>query len=147
MPMATQKSYERPLSAAGFLWALPDTLVGAGLALLSASSWQFVDGLALCYGDRGLAHFLLKRRGFAAMTLGRVVVAVEPLQRAVWMHEMQHARQAEQWGIGYIPAYLINQLRTGYANNPFELDAVRVEREFVAERPQDKDKPVGAQRV
>ena len=49
------KSYERPLTLWGLLWALPVTLVGILVALLSLSSWGLKDGMMVCKGNRGLA--------------------------------------------------------------------------------------------
>ena len=85
---------------------------------------------------------LLTRRGFTAITLGRVVTTVAPLNLSLWMHEIEHARQAEFWGPFYVPAYLYNQARHGYNDNPFETAAVRVAEEFRADHPQEADSPV-----
>ncbi len=73
------------------------------------------------------------------MTLGRVVLATKRLSMSLWMHELEHARQAERWGLFYIPAYLVLQLRYGYWKNPFENAARKVEEEFKADRPQEAD--------
>lgn len=135
------KSYERPLTIWGLIWGLLNTLIGVLFALLSASAWSFRDGMLVCKGDRGFAHIFLGKRGFAAMTLGRVVLVVQSLGRATWMHELEHARQAERWGIAYLPAYLLYSLRHGYAKNPFETSAVAVENEFQADHPDTADEP------
>ena len=97
------------------------------------------EGILLCEGDRGLAHFLLTRRGFTAITLGRVVTTVAPLSLSLWMHEIEHTRQAEFWGPFYVPVYLYKQARHGYNNNPFETAAVLVAEEFRTDHPQEAD--------
>jgi len=131
------KSYEKPLTLWGLLWALPVTLAGILVALLSLSSWGLKDGMIVCRGNRGLAWLFLGRGGFAGMTLGRVVLVVRPLSRALWMHEMEHARQAERWGLLFLPAYLVRHLRYGYDGNPFERDAIGVAAEFEADYPEE----------
>ncbi|MFQ5861198.1 MAG: hypothetical protein ACE5IG_06585 [Dehalococcoidia bacterium] len=138
-----RKRYEQPLTLHGFLWSLPNTLLGLLLALLSLARPQLIEAcpersrgrMLLCTGDRGLAHLLLARRSFSALTLGRVVTAVGPLSHETWVHEVEHARQAELWGIFLLPAYLAYHLLYGYKRNPFEVAAVRVAESFRADHP------------
>ena len=129
------KSYQKPLTLVGFLWSLPVTLVGVLAALLSAPTFRFHDGMVVCRSNRGLAHLLLNRRGFAAITLGRILIATKDLSHHLWNHEIEHARQAQVWGILYIPTYLVLQARHGYRQNPFEVSAREVADQFKSDNP------------
>jgi hypothetical protein len=74
--------------------------------------------------DGGLARFL-RWRGFAAITLGHVIVTNRPLSDEILAHELAHVAQAERWGPLYYPAYLLGSV-LGYRRNPFERAAFRV---------------------
>jgi hypothetical protein len=111
------------LTALGAVWGLPNTLIGLGFALLSGALPRHKDGLLLAESNRGLAYLFLTRRGFGAITFGRVVVSAIPLTPALLMHESHHARQYEVLGWCYLPIYLFLQARHGYANNPLEQEA------------------------
>ena len=66
----------------------------------------------------GLARFL-RWRGFAAITLGHVIVTNRRLNDGLLAHELEHVAQHERWGPLYYPAYLLGSVR-GYRRNPFE---------------------------
>jgi hypothetical protein len=73
--------------------------------------------------DRGLAHLVLTRRHYAAITLGHVIVfAFEPTE-TLWRHELQHVKQYERFGLAFLPLYLWLYVRHGYAAHPLERDA------------------------
>ena len=72
----------------------------------------------------GLARFL-RWRGFAAITLGHVIVANRPLSDGLLAHELEHVAQHERWGPLYYPAYLAASV-LGYKRNPFERAATRL---------------------
>ncbi len=129
------KEYERPLTLWGFLWSLPVTLVGIAAVLLSLPSLRSKEGMVICRSNRGLAYLLLTRRGFAAITLGRILIVTNDLSLHLWHHEVEHARQAQRWGVFFIPLYLINQARYGYRSNPFEVAARRIADGFKADNP------------
>ena len=64
------------------------------------------------------------------MALGHVVVALDRCDlEAHWAHELEHVRQAEKWGLIFIPAYLLASAwaflrgRHYYTDNWFEKDA------------------------
>jgi hypothetical protein len=71
------------------------------------------------------------RGGASAMALGHVVVARNAgcLERTR-AHERAHVRQAERWGVLFVPAYFVSSvvaaMRGGhyYRDNRFERDAV-----------------------
>ena len=137
-----KKRYNQSLTLWGFLWGLPVTLVGVAAALLSVPSLQLRGGMIMCKSTKGLAYILLARRGVAAITLGRILIVTHDLSPHLWHHEIEHARQAERWGILLIPLYLINQARFGYRQNPFEVAAREVEDEFKANSPNVADQLV-----
>jgi hypothetical protein len=102
---------------------LPDTLVGLGFALLSLSVPRPRNGLLVAAANRGLAHVFLTRRGFGAITFGRVVVCAAPITPRLLMHESHHTRQYEVLGVCFLPIYLFLHARRGYAANPLEREA------------------------
>src|ERR1700737_4085920 len=113
----------RHLTLLGALWSLPNTLLGLGFAVLSGAAPRRRDGLLVPHSNRGLPHLCLPRRGFGAITLGRVVVSAIPLTPHLLMHESHHARQYEILGPFFLPVYLWLHARYGYAANPLEVEA------------------------
>src|SRR5579871_4546009 len=89
----------RHLTTLGLLWSLPNSAVGLGFAVLSLSIPRLQHGLLIAESDRGLAHLFLTRRGFGAITFGRVVVSATPLTPRLLMHESHHTRQYEVLGL------------------------------------------------
>ncbi len=114
----------RHLTWIGAIWGLPDTLVGLGFAALSAAVPRPSRGLLVAVTDRGLAHRFLTRRGFGAITFGRVVISTTSLGEQTRMHEEHHARQYEVLGPFFLPIYLWLHARQGYADNALEREAV-----------------------
>ena len=125
----------KPLGAAGYLWALPNSLLGlaAGLLMLAAGGRARVIEGALEFGGGAIGRALIDRQPpfrFRAMTLGHVIVgaSAEDLD-AARPHEQVHVRQYERWGPFFLPAYLLScawQLacgRSGYRDNYFERQA------------------------
>jgi Domain of unknown function (DUF4157) len=115
----------------GYLWAGPNSLVGLAGGLSTRSRpvrWRGV----LLFEDAsgGLARFL-RWRGFAAITLGHVIVANRPLDDRLLAHELEHVAQHERWGPLYYPAYLLGSV-LGYRRNPFERAASRAAAAIVA---------------
>ena len=117
--MVTVGCGTRHLSLLGAAWSLPNTLIGLGFALLSAVIPTLCDGLLVAHSNRGLAYLFLTRRGFGAITFGRVVVSAIPLTPRLLMHESHHARQYEKLGPFFLPVYLWLHARHGYAANPW----------------------------
>ena len=113
----------RHLTWLGAIWTLPNTLIGLGFAALSGSLPRFRDGLLIAESNRGLAYLFLTRRGFGAITFGRVVVSAIPITPRLLVHESHHSRQYETLGPFYLPVYLWLHARRGYRANPLELEA------------------------
>jgi hypothetical protein len=81
------------------------------------------DGLLVGVSNRGAAYAFLTRRGFGAITFGRVVVSAVPLTPRLLLHESHHARQYEVLGPFFLPIYVWLHARHGYTANPLECEA------------------------
>lgn len=124
-----------------YAWASPTSLLGllcASLLLVTGAGARTVDGVLEVSGG-WLASKLTHLSGFSALTLGHVVLghSAECLQR-LRVHEHVHVRQAERWGLFFVPAYLLAgwwqwmRGRHVYDDNPFEREAFAAESEQCA---------------
>mgnify|MGYP005848994185 CR=1 FL=1 len=116
----------------GLVWGLPNTLLGLAFAGLSLTSVRYARGVLVAESTRGLARVFLSRRGYSAITLGRVMITTVPLTPALWVHELTHLEQSERWGLLFLPAYLYWYFRAGYHDNPFERAAVERAQAFLS---------------
>lgn len=105
---------------AGYLWAAPLTAAGVLLGALSRTRPEVRDGVLLFSEARGLGGRMLRWRGFAAATLGHVIITARKPSERLLRHELVHVRQAERLGPVFVPLYLAGLLRYGYRRNPFE---------------------------
>ncbi len=121
--MVTVGCGRRHLSRLGAVWSLPNSLIGVGFAALSGALPRPCQGLLVAQANAGLAYLFLTRRGFGAITFGRVVVSAVPLTPRLLAHETHHVRQYEVLGPFFLPIYLWLQARHGYARNPLEREA------------------------
>lgn len=126
--MPSRRHLVRPLA---YAWAAPTTLVGlaAGLLTLCTGGRVHCQRGALEFHG-GFSRWFGQRVGFAAMTLGHVIIGQDVhCLDACRDHEQAHVRQVERWGIAFIPAYLLAsawawaQGRHYYLDNWFERDA------------------------
>jgi hypothetical protein len=119
-----------------YLWALPTTLIGLLLALLTKlSGGKVVVHTGVLEAHGGVGAWLLRHAtplpgGAAAITLGHVVLAVDPFALDFTRdHERVHVAQCERWGPLFIPAYGIASLvalargKHFYRDNAFEVQA------------------------
>ncbi|HEV3164463.1 MAG TPA: hypothetical protein VGZ22_10595 [Isosphaeraceae bacterium] len=116
-----------------YAWAAPTTLFGlaAGvLTLCTGGRVQCRRGALEFHG--GFSRWFAHNRGFAAMTLGHVIIGRDPhCLDSCRDHEQAHVRQVERWGVAFIPAYLIAsgwawaRGHHYYLDNYFERDARR----------------------
>jgi hypothetical protein len=113
----------RHLTWLGAIWSAPNTLIGVLFALASLTLPRPRAGLLVAESRLGLAYLFLTRRGFGAITFGRVVISAIPLTPRLLVHESHHTRQYEVLGPFFIPIYLYLQARHGYAANPLEQEA------------------------
>ena len=114
----------------GYVWAAANTLVGlAGAATVRArpARWR---GVLLLEEARGGVAWVLDRRGFAAITLGHVIITNRRASDRLLAHELEHVAQHERWGLAFYPAYLLASM-AGYRRNPFERAAERRARTLV----------------
>ena len=109
----------------GLAWSLPNTLIGIGFALLSLAVPRPRAGVLVACSNRGLAYLFLTRRGFGAITFGRVVTSSIPVTPRLLVHETHHTRQYEVLGVFFLPIYLWLHARKGYPDNPLEREAER----------------------
>jgi hypothetical protein len=121
-----------------YLWAGPYTVLGlllGGIAVLFGARMERHRGVVEVSGGRigGVLAKLPPVLGFAAMTLGHVILAVDRSSLAqLRLHEHVHVRQYERWGPFFLPAYLLSSLlqllrgRHPYRENHFERQAYAV---------------------
>ena len=82
----------------GFLWTLPNTLLGLVLGVFTFQMPRLDHGVVIFdRAPRGLTA-LLPRLGRTAMTIGFVIVSARPLEGRLLAHERQHVRQYLVWG-------------------------------------------------
>jgi len=109
----------------GFIWTLPNTLLGLGVGALTFQRPRPAEG-ALIFDrtPRGVTA-LLPRANRAAMTIGFVIVSARPVKGTLLAHERHHIRQYCAWGPLFIPVYLVLAIPYGYRRHPMELRAQR----------------------
>jgi hypothetical protein len=123
----------RVVRALAYTWAAPTTLVGltaGALTLATGGRVQRRCGTLEFHG--GFSRWFGVKYGFAAMTLGHVIIGRDAdCLDCCRDHEQAHVRQAERWGGAFIPAYLLASLwawsrgEDYYLDNWFERDARR----------------------
>ena len=122
--------------APALIWAVPTTLVGLlllGLAVMTGGRASLVDGVLEAHGGWlrwALTRLPVGRGGAAAVTLGHVVLGIDPAALALTRaHERVHVAQCQRWGPFFLPAYAMASLwallRGGdaYRDNRFEREA------------------------
>ena len=135
------------LTSIRVIWALPWTMFGVILgicALLTGGRVGFSRGVVEFCG--GSASRILRLSPFlkepAAVTFGHTILARsrEDLENTR-EHELVHVRQYEQWGIFFIPVYLLwsgwlwIRGKHPYLDNPFEQEAYGLRSEFGIQAP------------
>ena len=110
----------------GFVWTLPNTVLGTIIGLLTFQIPRVSSGVLLFdRGPRGVSS-ILSRLGRTAMTVGFVVVGTERIDGELLRHELVHVGQYRRWGPLFLPVYGALYLRFGYDRHPFELAASKV---------------------
>ena len=111
----------------GFVWTLPNTILGLLLGLFTFQRPRLRHGLVTFDRvSRGLTR-ALPRMGRTAMTVGFVVLSAVPLEGRLLAHERHHVRQYMAWGPLFIPVYFLLAIPYGYRRHPMELSAIRAE--------------------
>jgi hypothetical protein len=113
----------RHFTTLGLLWSLPNSLLGIGFALLSLTLPRPESGVLVARSNRGLAYLFLTRRGFGAITFGRVIISAIEVTPHLLVHETHHSRQYEVLGPFFLVWYLALHFLRGYSKNPLELEA------------------------
>jgi hypothetical protein len=60
-----------------------------------------------------------------AMTVGFVIVGMEPIEGRLLVHERHHIRQSMIFGPMFVPVYLVLAIPYGYRRHPMERAARR----------------------
>lgn len=139
---AVERSLKTALTCLVYVWALPTTAVGLLFVLptlLTGGRGKNVEGVLELHGGIVrwmLTHLVPLPGGVSALTLGHVVLARdEECHERTRIHERVHVRQAERWGLFFLPAYLscsawmLLRGKHPYRDNPFEVEAFRLEAE------------------
>jgi hypothetical protein len=113
------------LTVIGFVWTLPNTVIGLVLGLLTFQAPRLHGGaLVFDRAPRGLTR-AMRAMNRAAMTVGFVIVSGVPVEGRLLLHERHHIRQSMQWGPLFIPIYLLLAVPYGYRRHPMERAARR----------------------
>lgn len=102
------------------VWAAPLSVLGVALAAASGAVPRRRSDVWVAAPARGLFGVAFQRRGFAACTLGHVVVAAHEPSDALLRHERVHTRHSERLGPLTAPAYLGLMAVYGYTRHPLE---------------------------
>ena len=118
------------LEGLGFVWAMPNTLLGLVVGALTFQAPR-IHGGAIVFdrGPRGVTR-LLRAMNRTAMTLGCVIVSAAPVEGRLLAHERHHIRQSMLWGPLFVPVYLALAIPFGYRRHPMERAARRAEGEI-----------------
>jgi hypothetical protein len=109
----------------GFVWTLPNTLLGLALGLFTFQAPRLEQGVVIFDRQpRGLT-WLMPRLGRSAMTVGYVILSAKPLVGRLLAHERHHVRQYGAWGPLFIPVYFALAIPFGYRRHPMERAAQR----------------------
>jgi hypothetical protein len=108
------------LEGLGFVWAMPNTLLGLVVGALTFQTPR-IHGGAIVFdrGPRGVT-WLLRAMNRTAMTLGFVIVSGAPVEGRLLAHERHHVRQSMLWGPLFVPVYLALAIPFGYRRHPME---------------------------
>ncbi len=122
------------LEGLGFVWAMPNTLLGLVVGALTFQTPR-IHGGAIVFdrGPRGVT-WLLRAMNRTAMTLGFVIVSAAPVEGRLLAHERHHVRQSMLWGPLFVPVYLALTIPFGYKRHPMERAARRAADEIQAGR-------------
>jgi len=113
------------LTALGFVWTLPNTVLGLLLGLLTFQRPRVrVGAVTFDRTPRGLT-WLMARMNRSAMTVGFVILSAVPVEGNLLLHERHHIRQYMAWGPLFIPVYLVLAVPFGYRRHPLERAARR----------------------
>lgn len=108
----------------GFIWTLPNTLIGLALGLFTFQAPRLDGAVIFDRAPRGLTA-LMPRLHRDAMTVGFVILSAAPVQGALAAHERHHIKQYCVLGPAFIPLYFVLAIPYGYRRHPLEVRAMR----------------------
>jgi hypothetical protein len=110
----------------GYLWTLPNTLLGVVFGVFTLQPPRLSSGGVLVFDrvPRGLT-WVMPRLHRVAVTVGFVILAAEPVTGRLEVHERHHVKQFAAWGPLFIPAYVLLAAGYGYRRHPMEVAARR----------------------
>jgi hypothetical protein len=111
------------MSWVGYVWTLPNTLLGLVLGLLTFQLPRR-DGRIIIFdrAPRGITA-AMRKLDRVAMTVGFVIVSAAPVAGRLLAHERTHVRQYCALGPLFIPVYLALAIPFGYRRHPMEVSA------------------------
>lgn len=115
----------RALELLGFVWTLPNTLIGLVLGALTFHVPRIHGGAIVFDGPPRGVTVVLAAMHRSAMTLGFVVLSNVRVDGRLLAHEQHHIRQSMILGPLFIPAYLALAVGFGYRRHPMERTARR----------------------
>ena len=113
------------LEGLGFVWAMPNTLLGLVVGALTFQTPRIHGGAIVFDREPRGVTWLLRAMNRTAMTLGFVIVSAEPVEGRLLAHERHHVRQSMLWGPLFVPVYLALAIPFGYRRHPMERAARR----------------------
>ena len=113
----------------GFVWTLPNTVLGLALGLLTFQVPRLDGAVIFDKAPRGLTA-LMPRLHRTAMTIGFVIVSAAPLTGTLSMHERHHIKQCCVLGPFFLPVYFLLAIPYGYRRHPLEIRAKRASGEL-----------------
>lgn len=111
------------LKGIGFLWSLPNTLLGLLVASLFLGKWQLWGTTMESRHRTGLLAALCSKIGISAFTLGNVVIYLTEPTPNLRAHEGRHTTQGYWLGPFFLPVYFVLMAFYGYRRHPMEVDA------------------------
>lgn len=118
------------LEGLGFVWAMPNTLLGLVVGALTFQTPRIHGGAIVFDREPRGVTWLLRAMNRTAMTLGFVIVSAAPVEGRLLAHERHHVRQSMLWGPLFVPVYLALAIPFGYRRHPMERAARRAEGEI-----------------
>ena len=109
----------------GFAWTLPNTVLGLVLGLLTFQRPRIAHGVVIFDRTPRALTRVLPKFGRSAIAVGFVIVSAVPVEGTLLAHELYHVRQYMQFGVAFIPLYLVLAIPFGYRRHPMELAARR----------------------
>ena len=113
------------LTVLGFVWTLPNTLLGVLLGVFTFQLPRVAHGVLIFdRKPRGIT-WLMPKFNRGAMTVGFVILSATAVEGTLLVHEKHHVRQYMMLGLLFLPTYFLLAIPFGYRRHPMELAARR----------------------